>query len=183
MERAALSSNLRVLEPMTFPPPVRRANGEALATPPAPGAPPAPAGGPGGDVKLRKAALAALLAGRLTRDRVAVELGVSEHVAGRVLDRLIWDSLVVRRSQDSGRPTYELLAAGRQKVLGVSPQLQTMAQKPAQEADSAAADPQRQQSPEQPLQPQQVPAVKRRSRLAVWFWTWMVRRALRRRGV
>lgn len=203
MPPALWGSSLQVFEPMVPSPPPRPTNWEAPATPPAPIAPGAPAAGPGGDAELRKAALAALLAGRLTRDRMAEELGVSEHVAGRVLDRLIWDSLVVRRSQDSGRPTYELLAAGRQKVLGVSHQLQTMAQQPAQQPgqvpssagpaqqsgqvpSSAGPAPQSGQVPGSagpaPQQPQ-LPAVKRRSRLAVWFWTWMVRRALRRRGV
>jgi len=163
LERSSWVRLLHVFEQMA-PSPVRPTNQPPAASPasPTPVAPPASAGGPGGDAELRQAALVALLAGRLTRDRMAVELGVSEHVAGRVLDRLIWDSLVLRRAQDSGRPMYELRAAGRQKVLGVSPQLQEMAQKPVQKVERVVATSQ--------------PALKPRRRLLSWLQALLVQR-------
>jgi predicted ArsR family transcriptional regulator len=172
LDRVTWIRSLVVNEPMTYPPPVpptkqrkrrrKRRTREAYHWPTQPSVPTPVA--PGDDAELRQAVLAALLAGRQTRDRVAAEVSVTEHVAGRVLDRLIWDSLVARRSQDSGRPTYELTAAGRQKLLGVSPQLQKMAQKGERVLT--------------PTAPQ--PAVKPRARFLSRLWAWVARRVFRR---
>ncbi|WP_433011592.1 hypothetical protein [Kribbella sp. CA-294648] len=174
LDRMTWIRSLVVNEPMTYPPPAgrtkrraerrtkRRTREAGYPWPAAPSVPTAVA--PGDDAELRHAVLAALLAGRLTRDRVAAEVSVTEHVAGRVLDRLIWDSLVVRRSQDSGRPTYGLTAASRQKLLGVSSRLQNMAQQPVEESERVVA----------------APAVKPRSRFLNRFSAWVARRVFRR---
>jgi hypothetical protein len=82
------------------------------------------------DDAVRRSALNALMPGPLTRDQLAPKLGLSEHAAGRLLDRLIWDSLVIKLPQDLGRPRYGLTAAGRKKLIGVSEGLQELASRP-----------------------------------------------------
>ncbi|MFI5711142.1 hypothetical protein [Kribbella sp. NPDC051620] len=91
--------------------------------------PPSPEEGTADDA-VRRSALNALMPGPLTRDQVASKLGLSEHAAGRLLDRLIWESLAVKLPQDVGRPKYGLTAAGRKKLVGVSEVLQELARNP-----------------------------------------------------